>query len=128
MILAFLSSLVWCVFSLALIFKTEWVASFVGVTRGTDLSSISVSPRALLKVGIILVGMNFFRMEVHQLVALIASIQQLTNSGYFQNTQMKVEIFVRIFKEAFPVALSLIYIFGSEKMIQLLEKFNTEVS
>jgi hypothetical protein len=127
-ITTFFISLLFLGFCLALIFKTEWVASVVGATGGTDSSATSISPRSLLKVGIILVGLDIFLSGFRQIISFILSISMyiLRNMGnpLFQNMQVTGQVIAGVFL----VVLSLFLIFSSEKIIQLLEKFGTEVS
>jgi hypothetical protein len=127
-IFTFLRSLVLLGFSPALVFKTEWVASFVGATVGTDSSTTSISPRSLLKVGIILVGLNIFLPGARQLITLISTVSLFIMGNIGNTSFQKTQVTVGVFAQAFPVALSLFFIFGSEKIIQLLEKFGTEAS
>jgi hypothetical protein len=124
-----LKSLVLLGFSLALVFKTEWVASFVGVGGGTDSSTL-ISARSLLKAGIILVGLNVLLPAMFTLGFQVSPFISLsselfaTSSTSFQKTQ----VLVRMLSEALPATLSLFCVFGSEKVIQLIEKFGTEIS
>jgi hypothetical protein len=126
--LSFLGLLLSLSFCLALIFKTEWVASAIGVTSGTDSDATSISPRSLLQTGIILVGLNIFLSGFNQIISFIFSISMylLGNTGslLFQSGQFTGQAIAGVF----PVVLSLFLIFSSEKIIQLLEKFGTEVS
>jgi hypothetical protein len=128
MALPFLGSLLLLGFSLALIFKTEWVASAIGATSGTDSAATSISPRSLLKIGIILVGLNIFLSGFNQIISFIFSIsmylRENIGSPLFQNVQFIGQAIAGVS----PVVLSLFLIFGSEKIIQLLEKFGTQVS
>jgi hypothetical protein len=128
-IFSFLNSLVLLGFSLVLVFKTEWVASFVGVDSGTDSSTL-ISARSLLKVGIILVGLNVLLPAMLTLGPQVSSFISLSSELFVtSNTSFqKTQVLVRVLSEALPVTLSLFCIFGSEKIIQLLEKFGTQVS
>jgi hypothetical protein len=111
-------------FSLVLIFRTEWVASIVGITGSTEPSSISA--RSLLKVGIILVSLDIFLTKAHQIVGVITF---LANNSSFQDSHVIMRnVVLKVSGDIVPIVLSLCFIFGSEKIIGLLEKCGTKIT
>ncbi len=106
-------------FALVLLFRTDWLASAVGATGPLDLGALS--PRLLLKVGIVLVGLAAFLRGVPQVVELAWFA---AGNPLFQGNVLNW----RLISQVAPTVLSLLLIFGSERAVRMLEKSGTTAS
>ena len=111
-------SLISITFSLILIFKTDLVSNVVGgsVAGGSE----PISARSLLKVGIILIGVSTFLNKIPHVFSLITFI--MNNSTQVYPVRWK------ILADCLPLFLSPFLIFGSEKILEVLEKCGTRAS
>lgn len=101
--------------SFILIFKTEWLAT---ITRVSSDQTISISSRSLLKIGIVLIGLNIFISKIYFVFGLVLYLTSHAGAG------IPLKSF---FGDFTPLVLSVFLIFGSEQIIRLLEKSGTKL-
>jgi hypothetical protein len=100
--------------SLGLIFKTEWLASEVGADDPSEPAQISA--RSLLKAGIILIGLSFFLTRAYVIATVLFFAAAVPGfPGAQRPSQLVAQIALLL--------VSVFFVFGSEQIVQLLEKY-----
>jgi len=99
-------------FSFALIFNTDWIASQIGADNWSE----PISSRSFLKAGIILVGLSFFLTRAGVLVTYFIFSTALSPFSVARSPS-------QLIAEMVLLLVSLGLVFGSEQIVQLLEKY-----
>jgi hypothetical protein len=123
-ILAYLFSIaVLIIFSYILLFKTEWLSNIVGL-RDDRSHALEFSMDAVLRAGIILIGVYIFSTRIGGLVKEIYNLLAVENvGGDIAASQPAGLRFSRdLITPGVTVAFSLLLIFGSKYLVKMIDR------
>ncbi|MEJ2193175.1 MAG: hypothetical protein P8Y39_12700, partial [Nitrospirota bacterium] len=122
--LAYLSSIIVLIaFSSILLFKTEWLSNIVGLGHdGSDALEISMD--AVLRAGIILIGVYIFSTRIGGLVKVLYNLLAVENvGGDIAASQPAGLRFSRdLITPGVTVAFSLLLMFGSKYLVKMIDR------
>jgi hypothetical protein len=111
------------------IFRTEKVASFLGIERSENLST-SLSNEDILKTGIILIGMFVFVENIAPVIrfvvlktAMLQSGETISRFGYEAAFIARETSVIEIVSRSIPVIISLIFIFAAHYIVNIVYRF-----
>jgi hypothetical protein len=123
-ILAYLFSIaVLIIFSYILLFKTEWLSNIVGL-RDDRSHALEFSMDAVLRAGIILIGVYIFSTRIGGLVKEIYNLLAVENvGGDIAASQPAGLRFSRdLITPGVTVAFSLLLVFGSKYLVKMIDR------
>ncbi|MEJ2183661.1 MAG: hypothetical protein P8Y66_09065 [Nitrospirota bacterium] len=123
-ILAYLFSIaVLIIFSYILLFKTEWLSNIVGL-RDDRSHALEFSMDAVLRAGIILIGVYIFSTRIGGLVKVLYNLLAVENvGGDIAASQPAGLRFSRdLITPGVTVAFSLLLMFGSKYLVKMIDR------
>lgn len=110
------------VFGFILVFRTEWLRQLVGVSSEAAPSVGGLEPEAVLRTGIILIGLYLFATRVGLVLSTAASYLAGVHFGGIGGAP------VRILIECVPLALAAFLVFRADRVVALVNGGKTPIS